>query len=193
MDNKDSKPLYLVTGGTGYIAGATGLWLTHSALRKSTFFYVSSRPNSDIIREMPGHIIRMLLQDEKNVRTTARKLTQEKADKLRVLEPDRCVLVSNISCNFSQSFASYADEQLNLEIVQADLNNDEKAWRKVVKGCTHVFHVASPLPHSNPKGNTATRHDTIVYSLHSHHDGRRARSHPACRPWCSDGPTSVWC
>ena len=32
----------------------------------------------------------------------------------------------------------------NLELVQADLLDDDASWQKVVTGCTYVFHMASP-------------------------------------------------
>ena len=33
----------------------------------------------------------------------------------------------------------------NLELVQADLLDDDASWQKVVTGCTYVFHMASPF------------------------------------------------
>ena len=40
----------------------------------------------------------------------------------------------------------------NLEFIEADLN-DDKNWDTAVAGCDYVLHVASPLPHAEPKND----------------------------------------
>eukprot|EP00340_Litonotus_pictus_P007042 CAMPEP_0170519956 /NCGR_PEP_ID=MMETSP0209-20121228/5175_1 /TAXON_ID=665100 ORGANISM="Litonotus pictus, Strain P1" /NCGR_SAMPLE_ID=MMETSP0209 /ASSEMBLY_ACC=CAM_ASM_000301 /LENGTH=289 /DNA_ID=CAMNT_0010805959 /DNA_START=20 /DNA_END=886 /DNA_ORIENTATION=+ len=48
---------------------------------------------------------------------------------------------------FKKAFGDQIDQ---VELVSAELN-DEKALAEAVKGCTYVFHVASPLPAVQPK------------------------------------------
>ena len=77
------------------------------------------------------HIIQQLLTGgQVKVRGTVRSLKNEaKVKPLQDLVPD----------------ATYP-----LELVEADLLNEE-SWKEAVKGCTHVYHVASPLPSSAPQ------------------------------------------
>ena len=72
------------------------------------------------------HIIQQLLTGgQVKVRGTVRSLKNEaKVKPLQDLVPD----------------ATYP-----LELVEADLLNEE-SWKEAVKGCTHVYHVASPVP-----------------------------------------------
>ena len=76
------------------------------------------------------HIIQQLLTGgQVKVRGTVRSLKNEaKVKPLQDLVPD----------------ATYP-----LELVEADLLNEE-SWKEAVKGCTHVYHVASPFPPSVP-------------------------------------------
>ena len=77
------------------------------------------------------HIIQQLLTGgQVKVRGTVRSLKNEaKVKPLQDLVPD----------------ATYP-----LELVETDLLNEE-SWKEAVKGCTHVYHVASPLPSSAPQ------------------------------------------
>ena len=76
------------------------------------------------------HIIQQLLTGgQVKVRGTVRSLKNEaKVKPLQDLVPD----------------ATYP-----LELVEADLLNEE-SWKEAVKGCTHVYHVASPFPPTVP-------------------------------------------
>ncbi len=77
-----------------------------------------------------GHVIKQLLErGEVRVRGTVRSLKNEKNEKLRSLVPD----------------AKYP-----LELVEGDLLNAE-SWIEAVKGCSKVYHVASPLPRGTPR------------------------------------------
>ena len=78
-----------------------------------------------------SHIIHQLLtKGQVRVRGTVRSLKKEdKVKPLREMVPD----------------ATYP-----LELVEADLN-DEDSWKEAVKGCSYVYHVASPLPSSIPR------------------------------------------
>ena len=77
------------------------------------------------------HIIHQLLTaTDVRVRGTVRSLGNEaKVRPLREMVPD----------------AKYP-----LELVEADLM-DEGSWREAVRGCTYVYHVASPFPPSIPR------------------------------------------
>ena len=74
-----------------------------------------------------GYIIRLLVSDGWNVRTTIRNLAKEPA--VRAL-----LAVDNSKISF---FA-------------ADLNSDA-GWTEAMMGCSHVVHVASPFPSDTPK------------------------------------------
>ncbi len=77
-----------------------------------------------------GHVIKQLLErGEVRVRGTVRSLKNEKNEKLRSLVPD----------------AKYP-----LELVEGDLLNAE-SWIEAVKGCSKVYHVASPFPRGTPR------------------------------------------
>ena len=78
-----------------------------------------------------SHIVKQLLaRGDVRVRGTVRSLKDEKkAQLLRDLVPD----------------ARYP-----LELVEAELLNEE-SWKEAVKGCSHVYHVASPFPAAQPR------------------------------------------
>ena len=77
------------------------------------------------------HIVQQLLVKGKvKVRGTVRSLkNEEKIKPLQEMVPD----------------ATYP-----LELVEADLMNEE-SWKEAVRGCSYVYHVASPLPISIPR------------------------------------------
>ncbi len=72
-----------------------------------------------------GFCIARLIQDGVRVRTTARSLKRA---------PD-------LQATFR-----------GIEVIEADLMADA-GWAKATEGCTHVLHVASPLPLQNPKND----------------------------------------
>lgn len=76
------------------------------------------------------HIVKLLLEKGYRVRGTVRSLKNEKkVAPLRNLAPN---------------------SKFEIELVEADLMNEE-SWLKAVKGCTYVFHTASPVPLYVPK------------------------------------------
>ena len=77
-----------------------------------------------------SHVVQQLLQrGDVRVRGTVRDLKSEKAEKLSKFVPD----------------AKYP-----LELVEAQLQNAD-SWIEAVKGCSQVYHIASPLPRQTPQ------------------------------------------
>jgi dihydroflavonol-4-reductase len=74
-----------------------------------------------------GYIIRQLVDDGWNVHTTIRNLAKESAVR-----------------------ALLAVDNSKLTFFAADLNSDA-GWNEAMTGCSHVVHVASPLPADKPK------------------------------------------
>lgn len=70
-----------------------------------------------------------VLRDGWAVRTTVRGIGREAAARAQV--------------------AGLVEPEVRLEVVEADLESDD-GWGAAVAGCSHVLHVASPLPSSNP-------------------------------------------
>ena len=76
------------------------------------------------------HIVQQLLnKGNTRVRGTVRSLKNE--DKIKPL------------------YDLVPDAQYPLELVEADLNNEE-SWKEAVQGCSYVYHVASPFPSGTP-------------------------------------------
>ncbi len=76
------------------------------------------------------HTIIQLLQQGYKVRATLRTLSRE--------------------AKVRETIAKYVDSNGNLEIVTADLMQEE-GWKEAVAGCESVLHVASPFPLFEPK------------------------------------------
>lgn len=76
-----------------------------------------------------SHVIHQLLDAGHTVRGTVRSLQDE----------DKVKAIKNI----------HPASNERLELVEADLN-DENCWDAAVAGCSHVLHIASPFPRSNP-------------------------------------------
>ena len=78
-----------------------------------------------------SHIVQqLLLRGDTRVRGTVRKLSNErKVTPLREMVPE----------------ATYP-----LELMEAELT-DPESWKEAVKGCTYVYHVASPIPVAVPR------------------------------------------
>ena len=74
-----------------------------------------------------GYIIRQLVEDGWTVHTTIRNLAKESAVR-----------------------ALLAVDNSKLSFFAADLNSDA-GWNEAMTGCSHVVHVASPLPNDKPK------------------------------------------
>jgi dihydroflavonol-4-reductase len=74
-----------------------------------------------------GYIIRQLVDEGWNVHTTIRNLAKESAVR-----------------------ALLAVDNSKLSFFAADLTNDA-GWTEAMAGCSHVVHVASPLPADKPK------------------------------------------
>lgn len=79
-----------------------------------------------------GYCIARLLRDGHAVHTTVRRLSRE---------PE-----------VRAALAKIAPDQSRLQVFEADLTADS-GWAEAIAGCSHVLHVASPLP------ATAPRHD----------------------------------
>ena len=73
---------------------------------------------------LAGHVVRDLLEHGYRVRGTVRDLA---------------------TTSKTAHLSSMKGAGKNLELVRADLLDDEATWQKVVAGCTYVFHMASPF------------------------------------------------
>jgi nucleoside-diphosphate-sugar epimerase len=80
---------------------------------------------------LASHIIKQLLDEGYRVRGTVRNLKDEK----------KCAPLKLLASENSKHA---------LELCEADLMNEE-SWLQAVKECTHVVHVASPVPNYVPK------------------------------------------
>ena len=72
-----------------------------------------------------GYCIAQLLKDGWSVRTTVRSLTRE--------------------AEMRGTIAKLVAPENSLEVLAADLTADA-GWREAATGCSHILHVASPLP-----------------------------------------------
>lgn len=79
-----------------------------------------------------GYCIAQLLKDGHTVHTTVRKLSREP--------------------QVREMLARIAPDQARLHFFEADLTGDS-GWADAVAGCSHVLHVASPLPTTLPKSD----------------------------------------
>jgi nucleoside-diphosphate-sugar epimerase len=91
------------------------------------------------------HLIAVLLRAGTPVRTTVRSAASEESLRAAVRRG-----VAG-SANDAKTPADAADDaDANLEVVVADLTADD-GWKAAVTGCEEVYHVASPLPYTQPK------------------------------------------
>lgn len=81
---------------------------------------------------LAAHIIKLLLLENKIVRTTVRNLK---------FEP-----------KYNHLFSLVPEKKANLEIFEADLLGG--GWLEATSNCDAVIHVASPFPTKNPKTKT---------------------------------------
>lgn len=77
-----------------------------------------------------AHCILALLDDGERVRTTARSLDRE--------------------ASIRELIRRAGGDDTHHEVVAADLT-DDAGWAEAVAGCERVLHVASPIPHAEPK------------------------------------------
>jgi dihydroflavonol-4-reductase len=79
-----------------------------------------------------GFCIAQLLREGHEVHTTVRRLSREP--------------------QVREALAKIAPDQTRLHFFEADLTSDS-GWAEAVAGCSHVLHVASPLPTTAPKSD----------------------------------------
>ena len=79
-----------------------------------------------------GYCIAQLLKDGWSVRTTVRSLTRE--------------------AEMRGTIAKLVAPENSLEVLAADLTADA-GWSEAATGCSHILHVASPLPSNNPESD----------------------------------------